>query len=261
MIAFALSAVFFTGCVNFDKIVQKDNAESIEDNDKLDETGKVEISLGDINYDGKIETLVMNDNVLIMYSGSRICKKIELSDEYNYTELKAIGTDLDNDFKNEIVAMITCDTRDTYYVSDIVVFDEDDKGNYELWDFPNQNTSGFSEAGVRVDVSAKDKFIYLIEVGDKSFDVDVSNMYDLSLLDKESLEKVEEQWDKMKESNYHGEAIGIYDVYVIQNSNGIKSLNICEYLAGGDDKIIGSLIISINYDKNAQYSIGEVWFR
>lgn len=259
LITFVMASWMLTGCVNFDELVQQESTENLEHTEE--EIIKPEVSLGDINNDGKIEKMKLDDNVLIIYSGSRICKKVELNDEYKYIALDAMGVDIDNDIDKEIIAMLTCDTRDLFFVSDVLVFNMDSNDNYELWDFPEANESGFSNSGVYAHVSAKDEFVYSISVEDKIFDVDVSYMYDISILDKEALEKVKEQWDKMKESKYHGEVIGIYDIYMVQDSNGRNSINVSEYITDGDDKIIGCLIINITYDKNGQYSIGDIWFR
>lgn len=253
---FALS-IMITGCIDYKKIVEE-NSQKQTPGDTTGETDRLETVLDDVNNDGKNEKLVLEDRRLILYSGSRICGKFEVSDEYKYKAINARAKDIDNDEENEILVMLECNSRENYLVSNVVIINICDNDIYEVWSFPEEIESGFSDSGLSADVSVKDKFVYSVSANNNLFDIDVSRLYGISLLDKDGLEKAEKQWNKIEESNFHGEIIGIYDVKVMRETGDNNLIYIYEYISGGDNVVIGSMVFCISYDSDGKYTVEKV---
>ncbi len=258
ILSIAAASILLTGCVDYEGLVQEQQNAHEEE---LQEEEKIEVLLGDINDDGKEEKLILDDAILNLYSGARICEKFNVPDEYQYSSMSTLVSDIDGDSANEIVALLYCDNRDENLVSNIVIINQDENGQFKLCDFPEEVTSNYADSGFGAEVTLKDKFIYSVSVDSYKYDVDVSRMYGLSMLDKEGVEKAEEKWEKIEKSNYFGEVLGIYGIDVVRDAEGNNSLYVYEYVTGGDDKVIGSLVFVITYDKDGQYQIENVMFK
>ena len=243
-------SVLLTGCVDFEKIVQEQEAEK----------ANIDISLGDINNDGKEERLVLAENNLELYSGSRICEKFELSDEHEYSAVKARVSDVDGDGENEIIAMLNCGNRNEHYVYNVFIITQSDAAAYELLDFPSEITSNYAESGFSAEVSVNEEFIYTVKKGEYQFDVDVTQLYGIGLLEKSQLEQVESQWEKISKAVYQGQVLGICDIKILTDSNGNNNMYVYEYVVGGDDKIIGNIVICCTYNAEGKCIINEVLF-
>lgn len=245
------------GCVNYEKIVQEKETESI-----LEQNLKP-VSLADINGDGKEERLAVEitstEEVLLkVYSGKKVEGKFELDKEYDYLSLKAYVANIDEDDKNEIIALIKSSERD---VNVVKIINEQDNGKYELYDFPEKVVSNESYSGFNVTVKAGEEFVYYIEKDDFKVEVDASRLYTLSMRNKEDYEKIKEVWDKMLASDFHGESLGVEDIYILNKANGDVVLDVYECIVGGDDKIIGYLVTEMKYNSDGTYLVEQVEFK
>ena len=255
-----ICVILITGCVDFEEIAKQQSDDMTEE----PLTGEAEtftVSLGDINNDGKEEKLLLNETSLNLLSGSRGCEKFSLKDDYEYDSIVAYVVDIDSDSENEIIAMLWSNDSPNYDVCDVMIINRTDVGKYEVWEFPEEIQSNIAYSGIAAEVSVKDEFVYSVVRENYSVDVDVSRVYGLSMLEQEAYEKAQAQWKKISESDYQGEVIGIYAIHALHESNGEVTLNIYEYIVGGDDKVIGNLIFNIAYSATGEYQIRNVIFR
>ena len=253
-----------TGCVNYAGILESQTQaipsgnEGETKNEAKDE--KVSTVIGDVDKDGKVESIEYSNGNLIIYSGTRICKKIEIGQEHRYKSITTQMVDFDNDNENEIIAMLWTDERSEYIVSNVKMIDKLANGQYDVIDFPEENKSNYAESGIDANISIKDEFVYNISIGDYSFDVDVSSRYNISVLSEQEYLEIKKKWKKMEQSDYHGGVLGVYDIVVLKESNGTSVIQVKEYVTGGDDEVIGSVVIELLYDASGHYEIINVLF-
>ena len=248
-------SILLVGCVDYEKLVEESKI--------AEEQDLKPVVLGDINGDGKEEKLAVeitttNQMALKLYSGLKVVELFELEDGFDYLSLKAYVINVDADEKNEIVALINTSTRG---VNVVKVINSTEKGEYELYDFPELVDNKDSYSGFGVKVTALEGFKYIIHKDNLDLTVDASRLYYLSMRNKESYEKIEEVWNKMVESEYHGESLGVSDVYVLNKSNGDVVLDVYECVVGGDDKVIGYLVTEMKYNPDGTYCVEQVEFK
>lgn len=252
-----LSIILLVGCVDYQKILEEKESQIVE------EQNLRPVILGDLNGDGKeekvaVEILSSDEVYLKVYSGLKVVEKFKLEEGYDYVSLKAQVVNVDNDEKNEIVALISTGTRDVKVVK---IINQTEAGDFQLLDFPEKIESNETYSGFGVNVTALEDFSYMVEKDDFKVKVDVGRLYYLSMRDTEAYEKISEVWNKIVASDFHGESLGVTDIYVLNNGNGEIVLDVYETIVGGDDKIIGYLITEINYNSDGTYSVERISFK
>lgn len=249
-----------TACVNYEKIIEKENNSEV-----IEEKGKMVADLGDINNNGYTDKLTLEKNVLKLTDGAEICYRTEVSAEYIYTNLRAIITDLDGD--SEIELAILLESKIECYGSsaaeniyDVIVLNHDETDEYSMYKFPNEVDSNASYSGVSVDVKAIEKFQYEIKCMGINTVVDVSRHYKETLLVGESHKNLIAKWDRIMDSDYQGESLGVSNVQSVRDKDGNVLLRVQQYVVGGDGAIIGYIETDLQYDTFGSYEIKDIRF-
>ena len=258
----AISIFIFVGCIDYEKIVAE-KTNGITDEQEVQNENIRSVVLGDLNEDGKQEKLELEvtsteDVVLVLYSGLKILGKYELEKEYDYLSLKVYVADIDKDDEREIISLIKTSTRE---VNVVKIINQADNNKYELYDFPTNVLSNEAYSGFNASITAREGFVYLIESNGVSYEIDASRLYLLNIYNNEEYEKIEEMWNKIVESDFHGESLGVSDIYILRNENEETLLEVHEYIVGGDDKIIGYLVTEIEYNDKGDYTIKSTKFK
>lgn len=245
-----LLAFICVGCVNFDKMAEET---AIDKNES--ESIILEVDLGDVNGDRKAEKLCIENNILKLISGSRTCEKFLLEEDFNYESIKAYVANIDNDAENEIIALIGCSDKSVYNVR---VINQTTEGEFELFDFPEEIISNEAVSGVNANIEAIDDFKYKVCRGDFETIIDVSRVYNLSMLSDEDYERKYQEWQAICQSQFQGEVLGIRDVYIINEGDGSVVLQLHQYITGGDDYHIGQLVCEIAYNSDGSYELIDI---
>ena len=253
-----LGGILFSGCVNYEKMVAEKEIQN-----ETEEQFDMVVMLGDMNKDAKEEKIAIEESttgnaVLKLYNGLKVEKIFKLEEWYDYLSLRAFVVDVDNDEQNEIVALIKTSYRNANVVK---IINKSDTGEYELFDFPEEVTSNESYSGFNVEVTAKEGFVYLIEQGELYVEIDASRLYCLSMKSEEEYKEIEEKWNKIVCSEFHGESLGVEDICVLYNEKGEKILQVREKIVGGDDLLLGYLVTDIKYSTDGKYSVEQINFK
>ena len=254
-----------TGCVNYDKIIEERQKKE-EESQKMDEAkGIIVAELGDINNNGYTEKLILEKNVLKLTDGAEIVFRTYIDAEYLYTGLRAITTDLDNDKQNEVAVLLES-TLESYgslkteKIYDVLVLNSNETGEYSLNEFPNEVSSKASFSGVSVDVKAVGEFEYQVEYRDIKTVVNVARLYKESLLVGADYDKLLVAWQKIMNSGYQGECLGVCNVSSIRDTDDNVLLRVQHYVVGGDGAIIGYIETDLSYDEFGSYEIKDIRF-
>lgn len=250
-----------TSCVNYEKVIQE-----MENSESLEETKVALVAdLGDINNNGYTEKLILEKNVLKLTDGAEICYRIDVAAEYVYTSIRAIISDLDADKQSEIAVLleskVECygsSTPESLY--DVLVLNSDETGEYSLYKFPNEVDSNACISGVSVDVKAIGDFKYEVKCMDLKTVVDVSRHYKESLLIGEAHKNLLLKWDRIMNSDYQGESLGVSNVQSVRDKDGEVLLRVQQYVVGGDGAIIGYIEFDLQYDASGKYEINDIRF-
>ena len=253
LLLIVLVGMMLTACVDYQGIVDNQNEQETE--------VKMEMSLGDINADGKLETLVANGSVIRLLSEEKILQEFEPNPSIGYSYLSGTVIDVDNDNVNEIIVYAPSNnSTSTMVFASIYVIDVDDTQQYYLRELPNELSSVYGTCGINCEVNVKDKFIYEIKYKDKEFTIDTSRVYGLSTLNAENSEKLDEEWERIITKGYKGSIVGIVKSELITTDSGQRQLRIYEYVKGADKLHIGYVIYTISFDADGTYEITDVDF-
>lgn len=248
-----------TSCVNYEKIISEMEASD----DVVEQKGAYVADLGDINNNGYTEKLILEKNVLKVTDGAEICYREDVAAEYVYTSIRAIIADIDSDKQNEVAVLL--ESKVECYGSsspenlyDVVVLNCDESGEYSLYKFPNEVESNASYSGVAVNVKAIGDFQYEVKCKDFKTVVDVSRLYKKSLLMGEAYDNLLTKWNKIVNSDYQGESLGVSNVQAIRDKEGNTLLRVQQYVVGGDGAIIGYVETDLQYDLSGEYEIKDI---
>lgn len=249
-----------TSCVNYEKLKKEDKKEEV-----LEEIGIMTADLGDINDNGYTEKLVLEKNVLKLTDGAEICYRAEVSAEYIYTSIRAIMTDLDADDMTEVAVLleskIECyGSSSPESIYNVLILNCNGNNEYALFKFPNEVDSNACYSGVAVDVKAIEDFKYEVKCKDFETVIDVSRHYKESLLIGESHKNLLSKWNRIVNSDYHGESLGVSNIQSVRDKNGNVLLRVQQYVVGGDGAIIGYVETDLKYDMLGNYEIEDIRF-
>ena len=249
-------------CVNYEKIIEEEKLapEMLEE-----EIGVLVADLGDINSNGYTEKVSVEKNVLKLTDGAKICYRTDLASEYIYTNIRALMTDLDADKQMEIVFLLESEIEcfgsyNPEKLYDVFVLNSNESGEYSLAQFPNEVDSKASYSGLFVNVKATGEFEYKVKCMEFETTVNLSRHYKESLLVGESHKNLLEKWDKIMNSDYQGESLGVSNVTSFRDKDGNTILRVQQYVVGADGAIIGYIEADLEYDALGGYEVKDIRF-
>lgn len=254
-----------TSCVNYEKIIEEKEGDKgiVEANEE--EIGVLVADLGDINDNGHTEKVIVEKNILKLTDGAKICYRTDVASDYIYTNIRAIMTDLDGDKQMEIAVLLESEIEcfgsyNPEKLYDVFVLNSNESGEYSLAQFPNEVDSKASYSGLCVDVTASGRFEYKVKCMEFETTINLSRHYKESLLLGESHKNLLEKWDKIINSDYHGESLGVSYVMAVRDKEGNTILRVQQYVVGGDGAIIGYIETDLQYDALGGYEVKDIRF-
>lgn len=243
--------VFTCGCVDYQQVV-----ESMQEGSTAKNTNKTKVSLNDINCDGKIEEIAIENNSILLLSETKVLGRFEPHKDLEYENVSAAVIDIDNDNVMEIVVYAHVDTEhNNNKIMCVYVIDSKNTGEYYLRDMPEEITGIYSYSGVDAKVEPLDEYKYVINCVNNEFKIDASRVYGLSTLDVENREKLEDRWTDMLEKKLTGEVLGVVSAQIIYQDENQKCIRYYELVKGIDRKDIGRLVVDVFLDKDGTYKI------
>lgn len=245
--------MLLTACVDYQAIMEQQTG--------INTNAEESAILGDVNGDGRIETLSIDGSIIRLVSGSSILMDFEPNSNINYLYASPVVIDIDGDEINEIVVFAATDSESTSIVfASIYVIDVNNQGEYYSRELPTELATIYSTSGINADICAKDKFLYEIKCKDKEFIIDASRIYGLSTITIEDKEKLDQKWEDIISNNYKGEVVGIVKSEIITEIDGQRCLRLYELVRGADGLDIGYIIFEVSFDKNGAYAIEDISF-
>lgn len=244
--------ILFTGCINYQAIADKQFEQETTVGEKF--------YLGDMNNDGRTESLVVDGWTIKLLADTKVLAQFEPNKSIEYLYASGTVIDIDNDNTNEVVIYAATKSDTSIVFASIYLIDVDENQKYYLREFPNELASIYSTTGIDADISIKDKFLYEIKCENKKIIVDVSRIYGLSTISVENQEKLDEEWKKIVNNNYKGEVIGIVKSEIVLSESGKRKLKVYELVKGADKKDIGYIIATFSFDATGKYYIDDIDF-
>lgn len=239
-------------CVDFEGELQTKEKDEMKDEYGYVE-GVTKIYIGDINDDDIEDAVVVDDSVISLISKGKVIQTFEPDSSFKYKKVDAIVNDIDNDKSKEVIVMASIGGNDPIY--SIYVLDTNNKGEFEIRNFPNEINNYATNSGVNAQVVPKDFLLYEIVNENFLFNIDVSRSYGVSTLDENRYVQLCEKWEEILKENIEGQIMGIVRGEIITNTTGQKVFRVYEMIQGADKAYIGLLVVDVAFDQTGGYEI------